>query len=207
MIKQELTDRIAILEVTNAKGQTKEFKCEKFKIEKALEVALLVHKDVLSLVPTQQGDSFNFESLNPSLFIKTIKQVFQNTVNEEDQQTIMTNCADIEGSKLTLDWIIPLFMEVIEYNDFFTLLGLGSTIQAMMDYMKESITFTQYQMTLETIVLQDLKIPEIEMKLDMILNPEKYQEQEQSQESQVEDLQSLTTVKTSKKAKKTKKEV
>jgi len=143
MIKQELTDRIAILEVTNAKGQTKEFKCEKFKIEKALEVALLVHKDVLSLVPTQQGDSFNFESLNPSLFIKTIKQVFQNTVNEEDQQTIMTNCADIEGSKLTLDWIIPLFMEVIEYNDFFTLLGLGSTSQAMMDYMKGSITFTQ----------------------------------------------------------------
>lgn len=203
MIKQELTDRIAILEVTNAKGQKKDFRCEKFKIEKALEVALLVHKDVLSLVPTQQGESFNFESLNPSLFIKTIKQVFQNTVNEENEQTINTNCSDIEGSKLTLDWIIPLFMEVIEYNDFFTLLGLESTIQTMLDYMKENIAYTQYQMTLETIILQDLKIPTIEMELDMMLNPEKYQEQE----PQIEDLQSLTTAKTSKKVKKTKREV
>lgn len=158
------------------------FLITKFNLEDALEIALAVHRDVLSLLPAHINDVVHFESLNVFAFKDTMKKTFIQTF----LQPQAISCSDLNKVKLPLDLLMPLFMEVIKYNDFFILLGIESMIETTLDFLQVSIEKLQLQMKSQTIMIQE-QVIEFEETMNEI------EKEEQELVEAQKDLQSLTT--------------
>ena len=189
-LQQTLSDTQKTFTITVGEGDTQEsrtFLTNRFTGLKGAKLATRVNVELVSLFPNEVNQGFNLQMFDLESFFNISNELLTQTYTTVNGETVQ--CSDIDKA-FKFDYqkyLMPVMMEVIDFNDFFTMLGLKSTMSQILQTLKTNletqqvIMKTQELMSLyeRSISLEDQET--LTVKIDELLNPKPKSTKKQKQ--------------------------
>lgn len=179
-LQQTLSDTQKTFTITVGEGDTQEsrtFLTNRFTGLKGAKLATKVNVELVSLFPNEINQGFNLQMFNLEAFFEMANELLTQTYTTVNGETVQ--CSDIDKA-FKFDYqkyLMPVMMEVIDFNDFFTMLGLKSTMSQILQTLKTNLETQQVIMKTQELMslyersmsLEDQTV--LRKQLEQILNP------------------------------------
>lgn len=180
-LQQTLSDTQKTFTITVGEGDTQEsrtFLTNRFTGLKGAKLATKVNVELVSLFPNEVNQGFNLQMFDLESFFNMANELLTQTYTTVNGETVQ--CSDIDKA-FNFDYqkyLMPVMMEVIDFNDFFTMLGLKSTMSQILQTLKTNLETQQVIMKTQELMslyersmsLEDQET--LTAKIDELLNPE-----------------------------------
>jgi len=180
-LQQAISNTQKTFTITVGEGDTqesREFLTNRFTGLKGAKLATKVSVELVSLFPNEVNQGFNLSMFNLEAFFEMANELLTQTYTSVNGETIQ--CSDIDKA-FKFDYqkyLMPVMMEVIDFNDFFTLLGLKSTMSQILQTLKTNLETQQVIMKTQELMslyersmsLEDQET--LSIKIDELLNPQ-----------------------------------
>lgn len=180
-LQQTLSDTQKTFTITVGEGDIQEsrtFLTNRFTGLKGAKLATRVNVELVSLFPNEVNQGFNLQMFDLESFFNMANELLTQTYTTVNGETVQ--CSDIDKA-FKFDYqkyLIPVMMEVIDFNDFFTMLGLKNTMSQILQTLKTNLETQQVILAtqeLRSLYERSMSLEDQEtlsVKIDQLLNPE-----------------------------------
>lgn len=180
-LQQTLSDTQKTFTITVGEGDIQEsrtFLTNRFTGLKGAKLATRVNVELVSLFPNEVNQGFNLQMFDLESFFNMANELLTQTYTTVNGETVQ--CSDIDKA-FKFDYqkyLMPVMMEVIDFNDFFTMLGLKSTMSQILQTLKTNLETQQVILAtqeLRSLYERSMSLEDqdtLTAKIDQLLNPE-----------------------------------
>lgn len=180
-LQQTLSDTQKTFTITVGEGDIQEsrtFLTNRFTGLKGAKLATRVNVELVSLFPNEVNQGFNLQMFDLESFFNMANELLTQTYTTVNGETVQ--CSDIDKA-FKFDYqkyLIPVMMEVIDFNDFFTMLGLKSTMSQILQTLKTNLETQQVILAtqeLRSLYERSMSLEDqdtLTAKIDQLLNPQ-----------------------------------